>query len=311
MIVHLAASLCAVLAAGPLQQEPVAAPARPTQADTARPPLPLTDTAPPPIPSTAYWPHGDDTLRTIPDSRYPEISFFRDLFHVAFEPSATGAVINGFFSRNHAIILGGFRWNGEYVVRVPDPGPSKAAYDSPVTRLNREPGVEYAAPLQSRGGGIIVRAQSPSAGEPSEGGVAEPDQEPRAVAPDTGRPPLPRVFRFPTDTSRFVAYPYDTAAVFYRDIVAIQFQDSVSGNGMRRLFARYHATIIGGLPEWPAYVVRVPDPGPSYQALDSAVSAIAHDPRVRLAFPVTFRDVSALPRQIPQQPGAPKRPQSD
>ena len=105
---------------------------------------------------------------------------------------------------------------------------------------------------------------------------------------DTGRPAVPPAFHFPADTTHFALYPSDSSVRYYRDLIVIQFQDSVSGDGVRAVFARFHAVIIGGLPEWPAYVVHVPDPGPTYEALDSLLTAVGQDPRVRLAFGVTF-----------------------
>jgi len=119
------------------------------------------------------------------------------------------------------------------------------------------------------------------------------------VAADTGRPPVPAAFRYPADTTHFAIYPADTTVRYYRDLVVIQFRDSVSGDGVRSIFARYHAVIVGGLPEWPAYVVRVPDPGPTYGALDSLLAAVSQEPRVRLAFGVTFHGAYSPQSRFP------------
>lgn len=125
------------------------------------------------------------------------------------------------------------------------------------------------------------------------------------VATDTVRPPLPGGFRYPADTSGFVVDPHDSAARFYPDIVVVQFRDTVSGSGVRQFLARYRATIIGGLPQWPAYVVRVPQPGASFADLDSLVSDIARDPRVSVAYPITIHGVSSPQSRFPNDgPGA-------
>ncbi len=142
-------------------------------------------------------------------------------------------------------------------------------------------------------------------------GSRESGTAPRLVltvaATDTGRPTLPARFTYPSDTSRIATYPYDTAARFYRDIVVVQFQDSVSGAGVRGLLAQYRATIIGGMPQWPAYVIRIPDPGPAFEALDSVVSQIAREPRVRLAYPITIQGVSSPQSRYPSDGAGAKR----
>ena len=61
--------------------------------------------------------------------------------------------------------------------------------------------------------------------------------------------------------------PGDTAVVYYRTVIGVLFDDSTSGVTVRRVLQKYRATIIGGLRNPPAYIVRVPDPGPTYEAV--------------------------------------------
>jgi len=280
LIAHLATALSAALLG--------AASFQPHPAEAQRPQAPA-DTARPPIPGRLYLPSNSDTLRTVPDPQSPDIAYYRDLFEVRFRDSTSGATVRRFLSRNAAVIVGGSTFLGDYTVRVPDPGPGWKSFDALVRRLNAEPGVEYAAPRTSRGGRV-------SDGMELWPLLPRPD---RAVPADTGRPPLPSAFRFKQDTTLFAVSPQDSSVRYYRDIVVICFQDSVSGAGVRDLFARYSATVIGGLPEWPAYVVRVPDPGPGFRPLDSLVSKITHEPRVKLAYPVTMNGASTPASRFP------------
>ncbi len=244
MLTHLLPAICAsVFGASVLQQ--------PQQADTARPP----------VPGRTYWPSGSDTLRTVPDRRFPELAYYRDLFDVRFRDSTSGATVRGFLSRNAAVIIGGSTFLGDYTVRVPDPGPGWKEFDALVRRLNAEPGVEYAAPLTSRGGvstGNDLVDMHPLVPRPG-----------RAVPTDTGRPPLPdsRSYFYPEDTAWSVRSPGDTAVVYYRTVIGVLFDDSTSGVTVRRVLQKYRATIIGGLRNFGAYIVRVPDPGPTYEAV--------------------------------------------
>ena len=273
LAILLPAIYAAALSAAPLQQQPAG----------SRPGQPQADTARPPVPSPGYWPSGDDTLRTVSDRASPDIVYYRDLFDVRFVDSANGATVRGFLSRNAAVIIGGSTWLGHYTVRVPDPGPGWQAFDALVRRLNAETGVEYAAPITHRSGGISV------GGPESEPLLPRPD---RAVPPDTGRPPLPdtRRYSYPEDTAWSVRSPGDTALVYYRTVIGLLFDDSTSGVTVRRLLRKYRASIIGGLHNFVAYIVRVPDPGPTYTAVDSFINKLSSEPGVRYAFGTAIRD---------------------
>ncbi len=121
----------------------------------------LSDTARPPIPNHGYLPSDSDTTRTITVPGSLGMVYYRDLFHVAFADSASGATARLFLSHNAAVIVGGSTWLRDYTVRAPDVGPSWEAFDSLVARLSREPGVKYAAPITHRPGPLQDNARFP------------------------------------------------------------------------------------------------------------------------------------------------------
>ncbi|HLB37462.1 MAG TPA: S8 family serine peptidase, partial [Gemmatimonadales bacterium] len=113
-------------------------------------------------------------------------------------------------------------------------------------------------------------------------------------AQDTSRPPIPDSFTYPADTTLWVApppnVPSDTLVRYYRTVIGIRFDDTTSGITVRRVLQRYGATIIGGLPRAREYIVRVPDPGPTFDALARLIGAISNEPGVKYAAGVTFRN---------------------
>jgi subtilisin family serine protease len=135
--------------------------------------------------------------------------------------------------------------------------------------------------------------------KPVEFGSRESDSPPRLVLTlvqqqDTARPPMPGSFAHPSDTTLWAAppatTPSDTLVRYYRTVIGIRFDDSTSGVTVRRVLQKYGATIIGGLPRAGEYVVRVPDPGPTFEALANLIGAISNEPGVDYAAGVTFRD---------------------
>lgn len=130
------------------------------------------------------------------------------------------------------------------------------------------------------------------------------------VAGDTARPELPdtRNYFFPTDTAFSVASPGDTAIRYYRTVVGILFDDTTSGVTVRRVLADYRATIIGGLKNLGAYIVRVPDPGPSYAAVDSLISRLSSEPGVQYAFGAAIHDAVRRLSRFPSDGTGASRP---
>ena len=124
---------------------------------------------------------------------------------------------------------------------------------------------------------------------------------------DTTKPAIPTTgsFDFPRDTTVVVAVPGDTITVYYRNIFKIRFEDSTSGTTIRAYLLANQGEIIGGAPNTGAYIVRVPDPGPSYQAFDSLRSKLNSTPAVSYAAPAVRRSGYSVQSRFPNDgPGA-------
>ncbi len=110
---------------------------------------------------------------------------------------------------------------------------------------------------------------------------------------DTARPPIPPLPNLPADSTYTVEGPNypRSQLLYYRNIVRISFDDSTSGLTIRNLLARYNGTIIGGIagPADPEYFIAVPDPGATFQALDSLVNQLSREHGVRWAAQVYYR----------------------
>ena len=114
-----------------------------------------------------------------------------------------------------------------------------------------------------------------------------------ATQADTTRPPMSTELNLPQDAVLTVAPPGDPDVLYYRNIVGIAFVENASGRAVRAVLRKYHAMIIGGDPyegPWGAYIVRIPDPGPTMDALGSLLSRIEAEPAVAEASWVTYRD---------------------
>ena len=100
-----------------------------------------------------------------------------------------------------------------------------------------------------------------------------------------GRPPVPAVPNLPGDTILTAALPGvpRSEVLYYRTLVGVIFDDTTSGTRIRSILARYHGTIVGGVPGPDEYIVRIPDPGATLAALDSVVSKLHDEAGVRLA----------------------------
>jgi hypothetical protein len=99
---------------------------------------------------------------------------------------------------------------------------------------------------------------------------------------DTARPPLPDTTAWPS-IPLLVVPPYDTTLRYYRDVFGVAFDDTTSGAGVQQFFTNFSATIIGGAfhgLDNPEYVVRIPDPGNSWAAVDSIAAAMESWPGV-------------------------------
>jgi len=135
------------------------------------------------------------------------------------------------------------------------------------------------------------------------------------VAPqvqDTARPAIPPLPILPADSTYTVEGPNypRSQLLYYRNIVRISFDDSTGGLSIRNLLARYNGTIIGGIagPADPEYFIQVPDPGTTFQALDSLVDQLSREPGVRWAAQVYYRTPGKIYWRRPNDgPGAQRR----
>lgn len=245
----------------------------------------VADTVVPPIPAVMTFPQDSTRIVRAPDDTIVE--YYRTIAAVAFQDTVSAATIRSFLRRHHVRIVGGLPYSRAYVVQFADPGPDWKRFESIILSMNAEPTVEYAVWLTRRDAPPVIYSPRRS------------DIPASAPSADTSRPVLPSTFVFPCDTSLFAVSPSDTVVRYYRNIVGIRFDDTTSGTAVRNLLRRYRAEIVGGLPGAHAYIVRVPDPGSTFPALDSLVSRLTHEPGVRFAFGVTFRDDYAPQTRFP------------
>jgi hypothetical protein len=117
---------------------------------------------------------------------------------------------------------------------------------------------------------------------------------PTAAKADTGRPPIPTVENLPGDSTYTAESPdYPRAGLlYYRNVISIAFFDTTSGTTIRRILQQYSANIIGGVAGPavdPEYIVQIPDPGPTLQAVDAVVASIGAQPGVRRATKLYYR----------------------
>lgn len=104
---------------------------------------------------------------------------------------------------------------------------------------------------------------------------------------DTSRPPVPESLNLPIDSALTVPAPEDSVTVYFRDVIGVIFDDSTGGATVVNVLEAYGGSIIGGnLPR--TYIVQIPDPGTSIEALDSVRTAIASEAGVSYVLRVTL-----------------------
>ena len=119
-------------------------------------------------------------------------------------------------------------------------------------------------------------------------------QQLAVAAADTSRPKVPPLPNLPSDSAFTVEGPVysRTELLYYRNIVGLVFHDTTSGQTIRSVLQRYGARIIGGVPG-PAghstYIVQIPDPGPTFEAVDSVVARLGTETGVVRASMVHYR----------------------
>jgi len=104
--------------------------------------------------------------------------------------------------------------------------------------------------------------------------------------------PPPRFF-FPDDIGRTVSPPSDTALRYYRRLLRVAFFDTTGGEQVRAAIQRWRATIVAGGPYPNPYLLRVRDPGPTWEAWDSARAGMAEEPGVEDVVPIVVRRSAA------------------
>lgn len=107
------------------------------------------DTSRPAVPATYTYPM--DSLYLVQNPVDTQWVYLRRFAIVAFKKSVTGTAVRQFFARHQAIIVGGLKTLGDYVVRFPDPGASWSAYSSFVDSVNADPAIRYMTPIAWRG----------------------------------------------------------------------------------------------------------------------------------------------------------------
>jgi len=109
----------------------------------------------PPVPEQPNLP-GDTTLTVErPGVSRSDVLYYRTIVGVIFDDSTSGATIRSMLRRYRAVIIGGAPGDREYFLRIPDPGPTLAAVESIVSRIQQEPGVRLARTVYRRWTPII------------------------------------------------------------------------------------------------------------------------------------------------------------
>jgi hypothetical protein len=114
-----------------------------------------------------------------------------------------------------------------------------------------------------------------------------------AAIADTARPIPPDTMAWPMTGAPLLRSPDDSEVTYYRNLISVEFGDTVSGVTIRSLFAKYGAIIVGGYVADPSgskgYVLQFPDPGSSMSALDALVGRLQAEPGVEFVGLNTFR----------------------
>lgn len=138
---------------------------------------------------------------------------------------------------------------------------------------------------------------------------ANGNKPPCELPADTTKPAIPASgsLKGVADSTVVASPPGDTVTVAYRNIFAIRFDDSTSGSSIRQLLQQMNGEIVAGLPNAGEYIIRFPDPGVGYQAVDSLQRAIMARPGVDYAVPMLRRTGSALHGRYPNDGVGAKR----
>src|ERR1043166_543928 len=113
-----------------------------------------------------------------------------------------------------------------------------------------------------------------------------------AMTADTSRPVIPSITQWP-DPPLVVTSEVDTSDKVQRNVFRVMFEDTTSGSSVNQFLERFSGSVIGALgatgsSSQPVYYVLVPDPGPTWRAVDSLGSVMRAYPGVVLAGPAPY-----------------------
>ncbi len=204
---------------------------------------------------------------------------------LAFLPGATLAQRDAAVSRVRGQVVGGLASSlggeGTYYIRLPWAVEADSLIAA-VALLNQQPGVDFAA--------LLLKPQTLA--RPS----ARFNRYPLEAITDTTRPVAPYPTVFPQDSLLLVASP--SGVRYRRTVFHVVFSDTTSGITIRSFMTRFSATIIGRMgpaqgPSFPwfDYYFTIPDPGQSWQTVDSLMTAMNTFQGVEAAGSIAFDNV--------------------
>jgi hypothetical protein len=278
------------------------------------------DTIPPPIPDGFIAPDSAVALLVSPPGD-DSVLILRNFVEIVFHDTTSGPTVLDVFARYGAQVAGGYPRLRGYIVQVPDPGPTYTALDSLLALLRSEPAIRnalqyvFSEPYRNPGrypdDDSQLRGMRAPLARGCERGLYGPDTVVVCVvdtAADTGRPAVPNGFA-PPDSSQalFFALPGDTRVLILRDFIHLEFDDSTAGTRVHSILQEYSAEVAGGFPSTGTYVVRIPDPGPSYSSLESIMAAIRLESGVRGVYRYVYQEPIRNPARFPRDGGAAHR----
>ena len=104
------------------------------------------------------------------------------------------------------------------------------------------------------------------------------------------RPPVPATFAFPVpEAGDTITFAQDTGSTFYANLAGLHFRKSASATQVCAIFVKYDATIIGGLPNSPEYIVRFPRRRITWEAWMARLDSLNAEPALEYAGSVSWK----------------------
>ena len=104
---------------------------------------------------------------------------------------------------------------------------------------------------------------------------------------------MPNAWTEVLDSTQTVAEDSTRESLFYVDRFAVVFDDTTSGQDIRKVLAKFHATIVGGIPDLPprgAYVVRIAPAERTFAGVEAVARKLKTESGVSLAMRMAYRD---------------------